>query len=89
LQTDTLTNPQFTGLDPSYFRRSEAPPEVSVPVGFTTFPGEILRTSRSWAERSYPNLTYFNEVDRGGHLAAWEEPQLFSAEVRAAFKALR
>src|ERR671910_289090 len=56
----------------------EAPPEVSVPVGFTTFPGEIWRTPRSWAERSYPNLTYFNEVDRGGHFAAWEEPELFS-----------
>src|ERR687898_264849 len=63
----------------------QAPPEVSVPVGFTTFPGEIWRTSRSWAERSYPNLTYFNEVDRGGHFAAWEEPQLFSEELRAAF----
>src|ERR687893_1858487 len=67
----------------------QAPPEVSVPVGFTTFPGEIWRTSRSWAERSYPNLTYFNEVDRGGHFAAWEEPQLFSEEVRAAFTSMR
>jgi pimeloyl-ACP methyl ester carboxylesterase len=67
----------------------QAPPEVSVPVGFTTFPGEIWRTSRSWAERSYPNLTYFNEVDRGGHFAAWEEPELFSDEVRAAFRSLR
>src|SRR5919112_6360478 len=67
----------------------QAPPEVSVPVGFTTFPGEIWRTSRSWAERSYPNLTYFNEVDRGGHFAAWEEPELFSEEIRAAFRSLR
>src|ERR671919_296516 len=67
----------------------QAPPEVSVPVGFTTFPGEIWRTSRSWAERSYPNLTYFNEVDRGGHFAAWEEPELFSEEMRAAFRSLR
>src|SRR5215203_1154758 len=67
----------------------QAPPEVSVPVGFTTFPGEIWRTPRSWAERSYPNLTYFNEVDRGGHFAAWEEPQLFSEETRAAFRSLR
>src|ERR687897_117950 len=67
----------------------QAPPEVSVPVGFTTFPGEIWRTPLSWAERSYPNLTYFNEVDRGGHFAAWEEPELFSAEVRAAFSSLR
>jgi pimeloyl-ACP methyl ester carboxylesterase len=67
----------------------QAPPEVSLPVGFTTFPGEIWRTPRSWAENSYPNLTYFNEVDRGGHFAAWEEPELFSTEVRAAFRSLR
>ena len=67
----------------------QAPPPVSLPAGFTTFPGEIWRTPRSWAEASYPNLTYFNEVDRGGHFAAWEEPQLFSEEVRAAFKPLR
>src|SRR5215216_4539774 len=67
----------------------QAPPEVSLPVGFTTFPGEIWRTPRSWAENSYPNLTYFNEVDRGGHFAAWEEPQLFSEEVRATFRSLR
>ena len=67
----------------------QAPPEVSLPVGFTTFPGEIWRTPRSWAEKSYPNLTYFNEVDRGGHFAAWEEPELFSTEVRAAFRPLR
>jgi pimeloyl-ACP methyl ester carboxylesterase len=67
----------------------QAPPEVSVPTGFTTFPGEIWRTPRSWAENSYPNLTYFNEVDRGGHFAAWEEPELFSTEMRAAFSSLR
>jgi pimeloyl-ACP methyl ester carboxylesterase len=67
----------------------QAPPEVSIPTGFTTFPGEIWRTPRSWAENSYPNLTYFNEVDRGGHFAAWEEPELFSTEVRAAFGSLR
>jgi pimeloyl-ACP methyl ester carboxylesterase len=67
----------------------QAPPEVSVPVGFTTFPGEIFRAPRSWVETSYPNLTYFNEVDKGGHFAAWEEPQLFSDEVRAAFRPLR
>jgi len=67
----------------------QAPPEVSVPVGFSTFPGEIWRTPRSWVENSYPNLTYFNEVDKGGHFAAWEEPQLFSEEVRAAFRSLR
>lgn len=67
----------------------QAPPEVSVPVGFTTFPGEIWRTPRSWAERSYPTLGYFNAVDRGGHFAAWEEPELFATELRAAFGPLR
>jgi pimeloyl-ACP methyl ester carboxylesterase len=67
----------------------QAPPEVSVPVGFTTFPGEVWAAPRSWVEQSYPSLTYFNKVDRGGHFAAWEEPQLFSEEVRAAFRTLR
>jgi len=66
-----------------------APPAVKVPVGFTTFPGEIWATPRSWAEAVYPGLAYFNEVDRGGHFAAWEEPQLFSSELRAAFRSLR
>jgi pimeloyl-ACP methyl ester carboxylesterase len=70
-------------------KSGQAPPEVSLPVGFTTFPGEIWRTPRSWVENSYPNVAYFNEVDRGGHFAAWEEPELFSEEMRAAFKALR
>jgi pimeloyl-ACP methyl ester carboxylesterase len=67
----------------------QTPAEVSLPVGFTTFPGEIFRAPRSWVEKSYPNLTYFNEVDRGGHFAAWEEPELFATEIRAAFKSLR
>jgi pimeloyl-ACP methyl ester carboxylesterase len=67
----------------------QAPPEISLPVGFTTFPGEIWRTPRSWAEKAYPNLTYFNEVEKGGHFAAWEEPQLFAEEMRAAFRSLR
>jgi hypothetical protein len=66
-----------------------APTPVSMPVGFTTFPGEIWRTPRSWVERAYPNTIYFNEVDKGGHFAAWEEPQLFSEELRAAFRSLR
>jgi pimeloyl-ACP methyl ester carboxylesterase len=65
------------------------PPEVRIPVAFTTFPGEIWRTPRSWVEKSYPNVVYFNEVDRGGHFAAWEEPELFSTELRAAFASLR
>ena len=67
----------------------QAPPEVSLPVGFTVFPGEVFRAPRSWVEQAYPNLIYFNAVDRGGHFAAWEEPQLFSEEVRAAFTSLR
>jgi hypothetical protein len=50
------------------------PPEIKVPVGFTTFPGEIWRTPRSWAEKAYPTLSYFHEADKGGHFAAWEEP---------------
>ena len=64
------------------------PRPVTIPTGFTTFPGEIWRTPRSWAERAYPNLTYFNEAARGGHFAAWEEPELFSEELRAAFRAV-
>jgi pimeloyl-ACP methyl ester carboxylesterase len=64
-------------------------PDVKVPVGFTTFPGEIFRAPRSWAEKSYPSLSYFNEVDQGGHFAAWEEPELFATEIRAAFRPLR
>jgi pimeloyl-ACP methyl ester carboxylesterase len=64
-------------------------PASSIPFAFTTFPGEIWRTPRSWVEASYPNVAYFNEVDRGGHFAAWEEPALFSNELRAAFRSLR
>jgi pimeloyl-ACP methyl ester carboxylesterase len=67
----------------------QAPPDVTVPVGFTTFPGEIWRTPRSWVENSYPNVSYFNEADRGGHFAAWEEPELFAEEMQAAFRSLR
>jgi pimeloyl-ACP methyl ester carboxylesterase len=67
----------------------QTPPEVKLPAGFTTFPGEIFRTPRSWAERGYPNLIYFHEADKGGHFAAWEEPELFATEIRAAFKPLR
>lgn len=66
-----------------------APPPVAVPVGFTTFPGEIWAAPRSWVETVYPGLSYFNTVDRGGHFAAWEEPALFAEELRAAFKPLR
>jgi pimeloyl-ACP methyl ester carboxylesterase len=64
-----------------------APP--TIPFAFTAFPGEIWRTPRSWVEASYPNVIYFHEVDKGGHFAAWEEPELFSSELRAAFSSLR
>jgi pimeloyl-ACP methyl ester carboxylesterase len=67
----------------------QAPPPVKVPVGFTTFPGEIVATPRSWVEQAYPTLIYFNKVDNGGHFAAWEEPELFTTEIRAAFRSLR
>ena len=67
----------------------QPPPAVSVPVGFTTFPGEIWASPRSWVEAVYPDLAYFNEADKGGHFAAWEEPELFSEEVRATFRSLR
>jgi len=63
--------------------------DVSVPAAITVFPGEIYRAPRSWAERAYHNLIYYNEVDKGGHFAAWEEPELFAAELRAAFRSLR
>ncbi|MFL5951217.1 MAG: epoxide hydrolase family protein [Gaiellaceae bacterium] len=64
-------------------------PPPTIPFGFTTFPGEIWRTPRSWVEASYPNVIYFNEVDSGGHFAAWEVPELFATELRAAFRSLR
>jgi pimeloyl-ACP methyl ester carboxylesterase len=62
---------------------------VSIPVAITVFPSEQYQAPRSWAERAYPKLIYFNEVDKGGHFAAWEQPELFSTEVRAAFRSLR
>jgi pimeloyl-ACP methyl ester carboxylesterase len=62
---------------------------VAIPVAITVFPGEQYQAPRSWTERAYPNLIYFNEVDKGGHFAAWEQPEIFSNEVRAAFRSLR
>jgi pimeloyl-ACP methyl ester carboxylesterase len=62
---------------------------VSIPAAVSVFPHEIYKAPRSWAERAYPNLIYFNEVDRGNHFAAWQEPALFTSEVRAAFQSLR
>jgi pimeloyl-ACP methyl ester carboxylesterase len=67
----------------------QAPPPMNLPFAFTTFPGEIWKTPRSWVEKNYPNTIYFNTVDKGGHFAAWEEPELFSQEIRAAFRTLR
>jgi hypothetical protein len=62
---------------------------VSIRVAVSVFPGEFYQAPRSWAERAYPKLTYYNRVERGGHFAAWEQPQLFSQEVRAGFRPLR
>jgi pimeloyl-ACP methyl ester carboxylesterase len=67
----------------------QARPEMKLPMGFTMFPGEIFRAPRSWAEKLYPHVIYFGEVDKGGHFAAWEEPELFSEEIRAGFRPLR
>ena len=63
--------------------------EIALPVAITVFPEDVYRPPETWARRAYPNLTYFNEVDKGGHFAAWEQPELFSAELRAAFRPLR
>ena len=65
------------------------PPHVMLPVGYTVFPGELFQAPRHWVKSAYHNLIYFNEADRGGHFAAWEEPELFSEEMRAAFTSLR
>jgi pimeloyl-ACP methyl ester carboxylesterase len=62
---------------------------VAIPVAVSVFPSEQYQAPRTWTEQAYPNLIYYNEVDRGGHFAAWEQPQLFSEEVRAAFRSLR
>jgi hypothetical protein len=67
----------------------QPPPPIAVPVSFTTFPGEIWAAPQSWVEAVYPGVAYFNEVDRGGHFAAWEEPALFASELRAAFKSVQ
>jgi pimeloyl-ACP methyl ester carboxylesterase len=100
---DNITLYWLTGTGPSTARSywedgralaaalasGQPPPAVSVPVGFTTFPGEIWASPRSWVEAVYPDLAYFNEAERGGHFAAWEEPEVFTTEVRAAFRSLR
>jgi len=98
---DNITLYWLTGTGPSAARlyweaaRAQAlaagttPPAVTLPVGFTVFPGEIFRAPRSWVEQQYPALVYYHQVDRGGHFAAWEEPELFATEIRAAFSSLR
>jgi pimeloyl-ACP methyl ester carboxylesterase len=63
--------------------------KISVPVAVTVFPEEVYRAPESWARRAYPTLIYFNEAAKGGHFAAWEQPQLFAEEIRAAFRSLR
>jgi pimeloyl-ACP methyl ester carboxylesterase len=62
---------------------------VTVPAAVSVFPRELYQAPRTWAERAYPNLIYFNQVDKGNHFAAWQEPELFTTEVRAAFRSLR
>ncbi len=62
---------------------------VSIPVAVSVFPGEQYQAPRSWTERAYPKLIYYNKLEKGGHFAAWEQPELFAAEVRAGFKSLR
>lgn len=78
-----------SGHVPASAESLQLPEPVKVPVSFTTFPGEIWRTPRSWVEKAYANVIYFNQVDKGGHFAAWEEPEVFSREIRAAFRPLR
>jgi pimeloyl-ACP methyl ester carboxylesterase len=68
---------------------SQKTAEIKVPVAITVFPDEVVRAQEAWARRAFPTLSYFNEVDRGGHFAMWEYPELFAAELRAAFKSLR
>jgi pimeloyl-ACP methyl ester carboxylesterase len=66
-----------------------APKHVAIPVAVSAFPDEVFQTPRSWAERAYSKLIYYNKLDKGGHFAAWEQPELFSQEIRAAFRSLR
>jgi len=66
-----------------------APKHVAIPVAVSAFPDEVVQTPRSWAAKAYPNLIYYNRLEKGGHFPAWEQPELFTKEVRAAFKSLR
>ncbi|TIP09208.1 epoxide hydrolase family protein [Mesorhizobium sp.] len=92
--TDTATSSgriywEYGGGRSPAFAGPEKTSEIALPVAITVFPGESYQAPETWARRAYPNLTYFHEVDRGGHFAAWEQPELFSAELRAAFRPLR
>jgi pimeloyl-ACP methyl ester carboxylesterase len=62
---------------------------VSIPVAVSAFPDELYQTPRNWAERAYPKLMYYNKLDKGGHFAAWEQPEVFTEELRASFRSLR
>jgi pimeloyl-ACP methyl ester carboxylesterase len=79
---------EHAGASP-VFAAAQKTPEISLPVAITVFPGESYQAPEAWARRAYRNLSYFHEADRGGHFAAWEEPQIFSAELRSAFRPLR
>src|ERR671913_1770715 len=80
---------EFGGAQAAAGAAGQAPPPVAVPVGYTNFPGEVFPAPRSWVEVVFPGVVYFNEVEKGGHFAAWEEPELFATEIRAAFRSLR
>ena len=66
-----------------------APKHLAIPVAVSAFPDELYQAPRSWTERAYPKLVYYNKLDKGGHFAAWEQPEVFSSEIRAAFRSLR
>jgi pimeloyl-ACP methyl ester carboxylesterase len=76
-------------FDPNAWPTADARAIVDIPVAVSAFPDELYQAPRSWAEEAYPKLIYYNKVDKGGHFAAWEQPQLFSEEVRAGFRSLR
>ena len=91
--TDTATSSgrlywEYGGGSPA-LAGPEMTSQVSLPVAITVFPGEGYHAPETWARRAFRNLIYFHEVDRGGHFAAWEQPELFSAELREAFRPLR
>ncbi|MBY3280404.1 alpha/beta fold hydrolase, partial [Rhizobium laguerreae] len=92
--TDTATSSgriywEYGGGRSPAFAGPEKTSEIALPVAITVFPRESYQAPETWARRAYPNLIYFHEVDKGGHFAAWEQPELFSAELRAAFRPLR